>query len=105
MNVNLGKLLVTVTLLSPLLASAQQQTGPVTRAQVRAEMMELERAGYRQNGRDPYYPRELQAAETRIQAKHASSAQGGVFAGTSESGSGKADIAAALSHDPMYGHH
>ncbi|OJB35620.1 hypothetical protein BGV57_27220 [Burkholderia ubonensis] len=61
----------------------------VTRAQVRAELAELRKAGF-QHGRanDPHYPDDLQAALTRI---HANNAAAG---GTSAAGyGGNADAA------------
>ena len=54
----------------PAAAFAQQANAPITRAQVRAELLELEQAGYNPGGSDWNYPNDLQAAEQRIQAKH-----------------------------------
>jgi hypothetical protein len=54
----------------PAAASAQQANAPITRAQVRAELLELEQAGYDPSGSDWNYPDDLQAAEQRVQAKH-----------------------------------
>ncbi|SAL84490.1 purine nucleoside phosphorylase [Caballeronia choica] len=54
---------------SPILALAQSdQNQPVTRAEVRSELIQLEKAGYDPSTRDPYYPNNLQAAEARVQA-------------------------------------
>ncbi|MCG5072308.1 DUF4148 domain-containing protein [Paraburkholderia tagetis] len=55
-------------LLIPALSFAQASNGPVTRAQVRAELAQLRHAGYRSTGRDNQYPSNLQAAEARIAA-------------------------------------
>jgi hypothetical protein len=46
-------------------------TGPVTHAQLYQEMAELESVGYDPTAADNYYPAQLQAAETRLQAKYA----------------------------------
>ena len=54
----------------PAAAFSQQVNTPITRAQVRAELLELEQAGYNPGGSDWDYPNDLQAAEQRIQAKH-----------------------------------
>ena len=50
------------------IASHAQSTGTVTRAQVRAELVQLEKAGYHPANNDPHYPDDIQAAETRISA-------------------------------------
>jgi Domain of unknown function (DUF4148) len=55
-------------------AAAAQSTG-LTRAQVRAELVQLEKAGWRPSmnmGNNPNYPAGIQAAEVRI-AQHAHS--------------------------------
>jgi hypothetical protein len=64
--------LVGVTALFAGNASAQTaQQAPITRAQVKAQLAELEAAGYRPGGDDVYYPDDIQAAEQRVQAAHA----------------------------------
>jgi hypothetical protein len=51
---------------------AQQSNAPVTHAQVRAELVQLEKAGYNPCcGKDPYYPAAIQAAVARVAAKNA----------------------------------
>jgi hypothetical protein len=66
-----------------------QSSGPVTRAQVRNEIVQLERAGYHPgDGDQTNYPEALQQAKTRVaQAAAASSGFGGVANGSSASGS------------------
>ncbi|WP_207005238.1 DUF4148 domain-containing protein [Trinickia mobilis] len=61
--------LLTVTTALPIAAFAQ--SGP-TRAQARAELVELQQAGYRGTTSDATYPSELLAAEQRAAALHAS---------------------------------
>jgi len=59
-----------LVLAAPVASYAQATNAPVTRAQVKAELAELEQAGY--NPGDWYnYPGNLQAAEQRVAAKHA----------------------------------
>lgn len=59
-----------VVLAAPLASYAQASNAPVTRAQVRQELKELEQAGY--NPSDWYnYPENLQAAERKVAAIHA----------------------------------
>jgi hypothetical protein len=92
MNKLAGFALVLGTLAAPALSFAQSNTGPVTRAQVRAELMQLEQAGYNISaGEDSNYPASIQAAEAKIaaglNAQQAAGAVGGVASGgVSESG-------------------
>lgn len=69
-------------------AQSQPANGPVTRAQVRAELVQLEKAGYRPAMKDLYYPNQLQAAEARIHAQEAAqtSGYGPATDGASQSG-------------------
>ena len=70
------------------IASFAQSNGPVTRAQVRAELFQLEQAGYDPSrGEDADYPADIQAAEARVAAQNAeTSGVGGAPSGTSASG-------------------
>jgi hypothetical protein len=54
-------------------ASFAQTDAPVTRAQVRSELANLERAGYKPVPDDVEYPARLQKAETRLQAEQTAS--------------------------------
>jgi hypothetical protein len=78
-------------LAAPALSFAQSN-GPVTRAEVRADLIRVEKAGY-EPGRanDIYYPADIQAAEAKIAAQdkqtQAQDSVGGVaLTGTSSSG-------------------
>jgi len=87
----LKSLIPAVALASALVAPAvsfAQSNGPVTRAQVRAELVQLEKAGYHVgDGRTTYYPAEIQAAEAKVAAQNgAASGYGGVVSGSSEAG-------------------
>ena len=71
-------------------ASFAQSSQPVSRAQVRAELTQVEKAGY-----DPrdyvHYPENIQAAEAKVEARNATvqaatSGYGGASNGTSRSG-------------------
>jgi hypothetical protein len=72
-----------------LAAFAQSDTqAPVTRAQVLAELQQLEQAGYNPStGEDVNYPQDVQAAEARVAAPNGSTGYGGVKSGSSASGS------------------
>ncbi|WDD92763.1 DUF4148 domain-containing protein [Burkholderia sp. FERM BP-3421] len=50
----------------PAVSFAQQANGPVTRAQVQAELTQLRAAGYNPSNDRVNYPTEIQAAEARI---------------------------------------
>ena len=91
----IAKVLVSFAIVaSPALAFAQSQNAPLTRAQVKAELAELQRAGYSTaTGDDANYPQDIQAAEARVAAQHemaqanpANQAYGGTHAGAEASG-------------------
>jgi hypothetical protein len=65
-----------------------REDGPVTRAQVRAELVQLERAGYNPAADDITYPANIQAAQARVDAQKnaAASSYGGAADGASASG-------------------
>jgi ABC-type sulfate transport system substrate-binding protein len=75
------------------IASHAQSTSTVTRAQVRAELVQLEKAGYTPGrANDPHYPDDIQAAEAKISAQRNTDATvetsfGGVQDSPAESGS------------------
>jgi len=77
---------LTSALAAPAVSFAQQSNGPVTRAQVRAELVQLEKAGYQpRGGDDPNYPDDIQAAEAKVAAMNgAGSGYGGVANGSSD---------------------
>ncbi|WP_031360117.1 DUF4148 domain-containing protein [Caballeronia sordidicola] len=76
---------------APVLSFAQSNA-PVTRAEVRADLVRVEQAGYQPGGgSDINYPTDIQAAEAKIAAENgqqqATQAYGGVAEnGTSSSG-------------------
>jgi hypothetical protein len=78
---------VAAALVAPL-ASFAQSNQPLTRAQVRAELVQLEKAGYSPGASaDAYYPRDIQAAEARVAAQNdAAHDVGGTPGGSSVSG-------------------
>jgi hypothetical protein len=69
-------------------ASHAQSSQPLTRAQVRAELVQVEQAGYSPaRGADPYYPSDIQAAEARVAAQNATAQAASTGYGPSTSGS------------------
>ncbi|KAG8154925.1 DUF4148 domain-containing protein [Burkholderia catarinensis] len=61
--------LISCALSAPIIAFAQTAGGPLTRADVRADLVRVESAGYRPVGSDPYYPDDIQAAEAKVAAQ------------------------------------
>ncbi|SAK74804.1 purine nucleoside phosphorylase [Caballeronia pedi] len=68
-----------------------REDGPVTRAQVRAELVQLERAGYNPVSSEVDYPADIQAAEARV----AAASFGGASEGSSAAGKGGRAVSAA----------
>jgi Tfp pilus assembly protein PilW len=62
--------------------------GPVTRAEVKAQLVQLERAGYNPASDQTTYPANIQAAQARVNAEQGTGASsfGGVGDGASASG-------------------
>ena len=87
----LKSLIPAIALVSAIAAPAvsfAQTNEPVTRAQVRAELVQLEKADWRPAmgmGNSPDYPAGVQAAEAKVAAQNgAASGYGGVVSGSSE---------------------
>lgn len=80
-----GALVIT----APLVSFAQSNQ-PLTRAQVREQLIVLEKAGWRpymNMGNNPNYPAGIQAAEAHVAAQHAGvTSVGGVADGAFQSG-------------------
>jgi hypothetical protein len=78
---------VAAALAAPVAVFAQSNA-PVTRAQVRAELVQLEKAGYHPgDGDHTTYPAEIQAAEAKVAAQNgAANGYGGIVSGSSAAG-------------------
>ncbi|MEM5438703.1 DUF4148 domain-containing protein [Paraburkholderia diazotrophica] len=68
MNRTLKLAAVAAALLVPAVSFAQPSNGSPTRAEVREQLAQLVRAGYRPTGRHNKYPSDLQAAQARVAA-------------------------------------
>ena len=79
---------IAAALAAPALTFAQPNA-PVTRAQVRADLVQVEQAGYRPgDGDEASYPVQVEQAEARVaRNESASGAYGGAVAGSSATGS------------------
>ncbi|MEX3810725.1 DUF4148 domain-containing protein [Paraburkholderia sp. BR13439] len=109
----LVKSLIVAAIVAVPVVSFAQSNAPVTRAQVRAELVQLEKAGYNPAADYNTYPQDIQAAEARVSALNgaAASAYGGAANGSSAAGAGavkvpalsqQQDVAALAS---VYAHH
>ncbi|SDG65680.1 DUF4148 domain-containing protein [Paraburkholderia phenazinium] len=87
MNSLIKAVALAVVLAAPV-ASFAQSNQPVTRAEVRSQLAQLEKAGYNPAVADnATYPADIQAAEARVAERNGStSGVGGVVSGSSESG-------------------
>jgi uncharacterized membrane protein len=64
-NATLSAVILAAALSVPVLASAQS-TAPVTRAEVKAQLIQLEKVGYEPAQNDLNYPSNLQAAQRAV---------------------------------------
>lgn len=95
-----------VVVAAPTFVFAQSQNAPLTRAQVKAELVQLEQAGYSPAmGEQADYPADIQAAEAKVAAqKNANAtneAYGGTSAGGASSGSGAMRAPMSMKHGSM----
>jgi hypothetical protein len=82
---------VIAALITAPLAAFSQTNQPLTRAQVRAEVIQLEKAGYDPATANAYdYPANIQAAEARVAAQNAAAQTSGY--GTTANGSSQAGV-------------
>jgi hypothetical protein len=111
MDITIKAAVLSLALGIPALSYAQTSNGPVTRAQVRAELRALERAGY-EPGRadDATYPQDIQAAEARVAmqrtAQRSATDEGGAASGTTRSGHAVRSVTGTNTrYRSMFGHH
>ncbi|MFC0397456.1 DUF4148 domain-containing protein [Paraburkholderia rhizosphaerae] len=91
---------IAAVLAAPVVSFAQSNQAPVTRAQVRAELVQLEKAGYNPAmSNDATYPADIQAAERRVQAQNA--AQGVAQQPTADSGYGAVEGGTSQAGKPI----
>jgi len=77
-------------LASPALSFAQLAPSPLTRAQVRAELVRLEQAGYSPSADNAYYPVDIQAAEAKIASQDSQQLASSSVGGSAQKGSTQA---------------
>lgn len=84
---SLVQTVVILTVVAAPALSFAQANSAVTSEQVRADLVQLEQAGYHiGDGDNANYPADIQAAEARVAAQNGGSSYGGVVSGTSASG-------------------
>ncbi len=105
----LKSLAVAAVVALPVLSFAQSNA-PVTRAEVRQQLIDLQKAGYNPAADTTQYPQNIQAAEARISAGKAAAATsvGGSAAGSSAAGAPLAatrfDGSDVVGLGPIYAH-
>jgi hypothetical protein len=101
--------LLVAALVAVPVASFAQSDHALTRADVRAELVQLQKAGYNPASDNTQYPTNIEAALSRIQAEKGA-AYGGVAAGQSNSGAHRdtaqtpAPQQDVLGLEPIYAH-
>ncbi|EKS70104.1 MULTISPECIES: DUF4148 domain-containing protein [Caballeronia] len=83
-------LIVAAAVALPVLSFAQSNQ-PITRAEVRAQLVELEKAGYDPASDQTQYPQNIQAAQARVDAAKGLTAYGAPANGNVASGTRSAD--------------
>ncbi|MFX1670799.1 DUF4148 domain-containing protein [Paraburkholderia sp. A2WS-5] len=106
MNATIIRIAIIGVLLTPL-ASFAQTTTPLTRAQVRAQLVQIEKAGYNPARRDNNYPDDIQAAEARIATQESAGAiaVSGMGSGTGSSSQSGESHSAHYDSSTFYKHH
>ncbi|MFL9875661.1 DUF4148 domain-containing protein [Paraburkholderia megapolitana] len=107
MNIRQLTLVAATALAFPIASHAQETSSGLTRAQVRADLVQIEKAGYRPGQNDRYYPTDIQAAEAKLAATNGTSVNtdsgvGGVASGTSDS---SARVAFTDNSRSLFAHH
>jgi hypothetical protein len=99
--------LVVSALASPALTFAQATSGQLTRAQVRADLISVEQAGYNPSaGDDPDYPADIQAAEAKIAEQDGARLAADAVGGIAQASSSQTGMAAnAISPRSLYAGH
>ena len=95
-------LIVAAVVIVPAVSFAQSN-GPVTRADVRAQLVQLEKAGYNPASDQTQYPKNIEAAQARVNAEGSVSATsyGASTSGISASGS-RAEESNVAGLGPIY---
>lgn len=106
MNTTISRIAILGVLIFPF-ASFAQTTTSVTRALVRAQLVQVENAGYNPARRDDNYPADIQAAEARVSTKESDGPMTGAGMGSSTGSSSQSGGSRNAHHDrsKLYEHH
>ena len=99
----LSTLVATAALCVTTLSLAQASQAPVTRAQVKADLIQVENAGYHPGRKESNYPVGIQAAEAKIHAQQPDDKSYGGVSGNGMSTSGTS--ATPVKNRTGFGHH
>ncbi|NPT53116.1 DUF4148 domain-containing protein [Paraburkholderia elongata] len=100
---SLIKAVALVVVLAAPVASFAQSEQPLTRAEVKAQLIQIEQAGYNPAvATDSTYPADIQTAEARVAAQHDTTGYGSSANGSSQTGT-IAPAAPAVQPEPMGG--
>jgi hypothetical protein len=97
-------LVIASALAAPTFAFAQDSNAPVTRAEVRSELVQLEKAGYNPSTDRINYPQNIQAAEARVHGQQGDTGYGASTAGTMSSGAPRANLNMSDPSSVYFGH-
>ncbi len=89
MKTSVFAIAVLALLAAPIVTHAQSSNAPMTRAEVKQQLIDLEHAGYNPSmSNDADYPRDIQAAEARVAAARsaAQTSYGSGMSGSAQSG-------------------
>ncbi|VVE49619.1 hypothetical protein PCA20602_04619 [Pandoraea capi] len=107
MKVRFSALLVSCAIAAPFSAFAQSATAndaPLTRAQVQADLVRLEKAGYQPFVGDNDYPANIQRAEAIVTKQDAQPGNGQVTSAAIETGAGTGISTGNQPTNPANGH-
>ncbi|CAE6827451.1 DUF4148 domain-containing protein [Paraburkholderia haematera] len=100
---SLIKAVALVIVIAAPVASFAQSEQPLTRAEVKAQLIQIEQAGYNPAAtNDSSYPGDIQAAEARVAAQHDNTGYGSSANGSSQTGT-TTPAAPAVQPEPMGG--
>jgi hypothetical protein len=99
-------LIIAAILAAPAVSFAQSDASsnaPITRAEVRAELVQLEQAGYNPATDQTQYPKNIEAAQARVNAENGVSATSyGASTSGSSASSGRAAEQNVIGLGPIY---
>ncbi|WP_322104543.1 DUF4148 domain-containing protein [Paraburkholderia sp. J41] len=108
MNKLISAVAVAAALAVPAISFAQSSEQGLTRAEVRAQLVQLERAGYNPAADHVNYPEELQAAQARVSQEQLAagntSGYGAPAAGSSQSGAAVQPASVPVQQSVYFGH-